>query len=260
MVTLPRTLDGGPAAPGDVVLLDGRPPRAVRVTPRSSELARGASRGGRRVIAANADLLLVVVAAADPAPSPAFIDRYLVAGELGGLRPELIITKLDLPHEETTIGALHTLYADIGYHVEGGSAVAGDLADRVLVRIGTSLAVLAGHSGVGKSTLTTVLTGEERATGAVSGKARTGRHTTTDPRLIALPSGGGVIDTAGVRTFQLPPVAGPALAAGFPEIAAAARGCRFADCLHAGDQGCAVEDSVASSRLESYRALLAENA
>ena len=94
--------------------------------------------------------------------------------------------------------------------------------------------------------------------GAVSGKARTGRHTTTDPRLIPLPAGGAVVDTAGVRTFHLPRMDRARLEAGFPEIARAAEGCRFRGCAHDGDAGCAVEDAVHPDRLESYRRMLAD--
>lgn len=258
-INLPRTLDGGPAAPGDVVEITGELPRGRAVRPRSSVLARGTARGGTRVLAANADLLAVVVAAVDPPPSLPFIDRYLAAGELGGLRPFLVVTKTDLPHDEAGVAAMADLYAAVGYPVEEGSATEGDLVTRLADRIGGAISVLAGHSGVGKSTLTAALTGEERATGAVSVKARTGRHTTTDPRLIPLPAGGGVIDTAGVRAFHPAPTEDRVLADGFPDIAAAARGCRFRTCLHVGDEGCAVDEVVAPSRLASYRALLADN-
>lgn len=258
-VTLPRTLAGGPAAPGDVLEIDGEPPRGRSVLPRTSVLARGVARGGTRVIAANGDLLLVVVAAVDPPPSLPFVDRYLAAGELGGLRPVLVVTKTDLPHDTAARERIETLYAGIGYPIESGSAVSGDLATRLAARVAGAIAVLAGHSGVGKSTLTVALTGRHRETGAVSGKARTGRHTTTDPRLILMPDGGGVIDTAGVRSFHLAPTAERELADGFPDIAAAAADCRFRTCLHAGEDGCAVPAAVAASRLASYRALLSEN-
>lgn len=259
-VNLPRSLPGGPAAPGDVLQIDGEPARARSVLPRSSVLARGVARGGTRVIAANGDLLLVVLAMTDPPPSLPFVDRYLAAGELGGLRPVLVITKTDLPHDARSRERIEALYSGIGYPIETGSATSGDLAARLAARIDGSLAVLAGHSGVGKSTLTIALTGKHRATGAVSAKARTGRHTTTDPRLVPMPGGGGVIDTAGVRAFHLAPTADRDLAAGFPDIAAAAEGCRFRTCLHAGEDGCAVPAAVAASRLASYRSLLSENA
>lgn len=256
VATLPRTLTGGPAAPGDVLEVVGEPALARSVAPRRSVLARGVSRGGTRVIAANADLLLVVASAVDPEPSAAFIDRYLAAGELGGLSSALVITKTDLAHDAGTVRGLIELYRGIGYSVEVGSAIDPALATAILELVGGRLAVLAGHSGVGKSTLTEALTGTTRARGAVSEKARTGRHTTTDPRLIPLAGGGGIIDTAGVRTFHLAPTDDRTLADGFPEIAAAGEGCRFRGCRHAGDAGCAVDGRVSESRLESYRGLI----
>ena len=97
---------------------------------------------------------------------------------------------------------------------------------------------------MGKSTLTRELTGVERAVGAVSRKAGTGRHTTSDPRLIPLPGGGAVVDMAGVRSFHLPRLSREELEAGFPEIAAASPDCRFRGCAHDGDAGCAVPGRV----------------
>ena len=170
----------------------------------------------------------------------------------------LLLTKADVPHDEAEIAELAARYRDIGYPVLLGSAKDPAFVERVRDLIGGRVAVLAGHSGVGKSTLTRGLTGVERAVGAVSGKAGTGRHTTTDPRLIPLPGGGAVVDTAGVRTFHLPRMDRADLEAGFPEIARAAQGCRFRGCAHDGDAGCAVEGAVHPERLESYRRMLAD--
>jgi ribosome biogenesis GTPase len=90
----------------------------------------------------------------------------------------------------------------------------------------------------------------------VSERLRSGRHTTTDPRLIPMPGGGAVVDTAGVRSFWLPPMEPADIAAGFPDIVDAASRCRFQDCRHMGDAGCAVADEVDHERLLSYRALV----
>lgn len=252
-------LEGGPPVAGDRVLVERPPagePVVVRIEPRSSLLRRGLPRGRTRPIAANADLLVVVAAVAEPEPHPRFIDRYLVAGELGGLAGALVLTKRDLPHDSALVGRLVDLYAGIGYPVLAGSARDPTLVADLAGLIGDRLAVLAGHSGVGKSTLTQALTGVARETAAVSGKAGTGRHTTTDPRLVRLPGRGAVIDTAGVRTFHLPSAEPADLARGFPEIATAARGCRFRGCRHDGDAGCAVAEAVSPERLDSYRRLL----
>lgn len=252
---------GGPAVAGDRVALadGGEEPLVVEVAPRRTVLRRGDGPDRRpRAIVANADLVLVVAAVRDPPIRPPLIDRYLVAAEDGGLDAALVLTKADLPHDEAAIAELAGRYREIGYPVLRGSAKDPTLVEDVRALIGGRIAVLAGHSGVGKSTLTRRLTGVERAVGAVSDKARTGRHTTSDPRLIPLPGGGAVVDTAGVRTFHLPRMGRAELEAGFPEIARAAPGCRFRGCAHDGDAGCAVEGAVHPERLASYRRMLAD--
>jgi len=255
-------VDGGPAVAGDRVRL--RPgkrddaPTVIGVEPRTTVLERGQGAGGRpRAIVANADLVVIMAAVADPPLSARLIDRYLVASEVGGLEAAIVITKTDLPHDAAELDALLALYRDIGYPTLTGVAREPSLAEGVRALIRGRIAVLAGHSGVGKSTLTRALTGVERAVGAVSVKAGTGRHTTSDPRVIPMPGGGAVVDTAGVRTFHLPSMDRGRLESGFPEIARAAGGCRFRGCAHDGDAGCAVEGSVSAERLDSYRRMLA---
>ncbi|HMN98455.1 MAG TPA: ribosome small subunit-dependent GTPase A [Miltoncostaeaceae bacterium] len=252
---------GGPAVAGDrVELVDGgEEPLVVGVAPRRTVLRRGDGHDRRpRAVVANADVVLVVAAVRDPPIRPPLIDRYLVAAEDGDMDAALLLTKADLPHEDAAVAELAGRYRGIGYPVLCGSAKDPAFVERVRDLIGGRVAVLAGHSGVGKSTLTRGLTGVERAVGEVSGKARTGRHTTTDPRLIPLIGGGAVVDTAGVRTFHLPRMERADLEAGFPEIARAAHGCRFRGCAHDGDAGCAVEGAVHPERLESYRRMLAD--
>jgi len=254
-----RRLPGGPPVAGDRVELRGSGDGAVvaGIAPRRTLLVRGAGADRRpRSLAANADLLIVAAAAAQPAPRPTLIDRYLVVGELGSLEPALLVTKTDLPHDEPGLRAMLARYEAIGYPAVVGSTRDPGVVARVRDLIGDRTAILAGPSGVGKSTLTRALTGLERAVGAVSRKAGTGRHTTTDPRLIPVPGGGAVIDTAGVRTFHLPRLSRDELEAGFPEIAAAARDCRFRGCAHDGDAGCAVPGRVSDERLDSYRRML----
>ncbi len=254
-------LPGGPAVAGDVVSVERRGDTGLirAVAPRRTLLSRGefSPRNRARPLVANADMLMVVAAAADPPFRPRFIDRYLVAGELGGLVCSLIITKTDLPHDEALIARAAEVYGDVGYDVLQGTT--GDPAFIAAIRaaVGDRTAALAGHSGVGKSSITRALTGVERAVGDVSHRAGQGRHTTSDPRLVPVPGGGAVVDTAGVRTFYLPPMDAADLAEGFPEIARAAAGCRFRGCRHDGDAGCAVPGQVTPGRLDSYRRLLA---
>lgn len=254
-------LPGRPVVAGDNVRLrlgvDDADTVVIAIDPRRTRLERGDGHERRpRMLVANADLLLVTAAIVDPPLRPRLVDRYLVAAEVGGLDAAIVVTKTDLPHDAAELAALSELYRGLGYPVLGGCSRDPAFAEDIRDVIGHRTAVLAGHSGVGKSTLTTALTGVERATGAVSERVGKGRHTTTDPRLIRMPGGGAIVDTAGVRTFHLPRMPQTDLEHGFPEIAAAARGCRFRGCAHDGDAGCAVVERVHPRRLESYRRLL----
>jgi ribosome biogenesis GTPase len=208
------------------------------------------------MMAANADLLIVTASVVDPPLRPRLLDRYLVAAETGGMDGAIVVTKTDLVHDAAGLAGLVARYRRIGYPVLCGSARAPELVEDVRRLIAGRVAVLAGHSGVGKSTLTAALTGVARATGEVSERIGKGRHTTTDPRLIRMPGGGAIVDTAGVRTFHLPRMDRATLEGGFPEIAAAAAGCRFRGCAHDGDAGCAVAEHVDPARLDSYLRLL----
>jgi ribosome biogenesis GTPase len=257
---VPR-VPGGPAVAGDRVTLrdaDGDDPVIVRVEPRRTVLERGDGPEGRpRPIVANADLAVIVAAVTDPPLRPRLIDRYLVAATVGGLDAAIVITKTDLPHDARELDRILAPYRDLGHAVLTGVGKDPAFVEEIRALVGGRTAILAGHSGVGKSTITSALTGVPRAVGAVSSKVRTGRHTTSDPRLIPMPGGGAVVDTAGVRTFHLAAMDRATLESGFPEIARAAEGCRFRGCAHNGDAGCAVEGAVAPERLESYRRILA---
>jgi ribosome biogenesis GTPase / thiamine phosphate phosphatase len=256
---VPPRIAGGPAVAGDrvTVLPSGERLLVGEIAPRATRLERGDGVERRpRAMVANADLLLTVASVVEPPLRPRLIDRYLVTAEAGGLEAALVVTKTDLPHDPAELRRVAERYRDVGYRVLCGVGDDPAFVERIARLIGTRVAVLAGHSGVGKSTLAQALTGVERAIGAVSRKVGKGRHTTTDPRLIKIPGGGAVIDTAGVRTFHLPRMEQGQLERGFPEIAAAARECRFRGCAHDGDAGCAVPGRVSPERLDSYRRML----
>jgi ribosome biogenesis GTPase len=247
---------------GDVVRVSMAADGSARIDAiddRRTTLAR-TDRLGRReqVLVANADVLMVVAAVAEPPLRRGLIDRLLVAAWAGGMEAALCITKADLAGlGEEDPGRVLADYADLGYPGVAVDARDEEGAFEVRGLIGPRLAALAGHSGVGKSTLVGGLTGHGQPTGAVNEVIGRGRHTTTAARLV---HGNGieVIDTPGIRGFALPEIGVRDLADAFPEIADAAAGCRFRTCLHVGESGCAVEGSVSPARLESYRKLLAE--
>jgi len=234
----------------------------VAVEPRRTELARISASGVGEVIVANLDQLVAVLA---PVPEPDFelCDRYLAAAEWAGLDAAVALNKSDLP-AAADAGILAELdtYHRLGYptvrtskRIESGVApLRSLLRDRV--------SVLVGQSGVGKSSLLNLLVpGVEAAVREVSQATEEGRHTTTASSLYHLPEGGDLIDSPGVRDFAPPLPAPRDVASGFREIHAAGVDCRFPDCRHAGEPGCAVERAAAAGhvsprRLASYRALL----
>ncbi len=212
-----------------------------------------------QVLAANAECVLIVASIADPPLRRGLIDRILVAGWRGGMAPLIAITKCDLAERaaEPPVQVLAD-YAQIG--VDG---VAVDVrtaagAEAVRALIAGRTAAVVGHSGVGKSTLVNALTGGGQVTGAVHELSGRGRHTTTTATWLDVPGGGALIDLPGIRSFSLAGIAPDDLRHAFADVAAAAERCRFRDCRHVGEDGCAVEAEVEPARLASYRKLLAE--
>lgn len=233
--------------------------RIVRVVRRTSTLRRTADDTDpvERVVVANADVMVVVVALADPPPRTGLIDRCLVAAFDAGLAPVLCLTKADLASPTEMLDA----YADLGVrclpvrHDEEPGELRALLHERV--------SVLVGHSGVGKSTLVNRLVPDaDRLVGRVNEVTGRGRHTSVSVIALPLPGGGWVVDTPGIRSFGLAHVAPGDLLATFPDLAEGADGCP-AGCPHETEAaGCAldawVRDGHATARrLASFRRLLA---
>jgi ribosome biogenesis GTPase / thiamine phosphate phosphatase len=255
-------------AVGDHVLLErrGEAHRVTTVLPRRSLLARADPHvpQRRRAIAANIDVVVVVVAAEAPPLHPRLIDRYLVAVESSGAEPVLVVNKTDLLDDRRRHEVLARLqpYRSLGVPVLPCSAGTGDGVDAVREELAGQTCVFVGQSGVGKSSLLNAL-GEETAarTGAVRDGDGRGRHTTTSSALYDLPGDIRVIDTPGIRRFSVDGGDGATLAAGFVEFAEFATQCRFRDCTHVHEPGCAVrravdDGAVARSRYVSYVKLL----
>ncbi len=258
----------GPVAPGDgvhVTLLgDGRGViEGVRARRNSFGRKAAGRRPGEQVIAANLDQVVIVVAAADPAFKERGLDRYLAVAEYSGLPPIICLNKVDLVRFEV-ISSKMALYRDIGYQVLYTSARTGQGIDHLGSVLADRISAVVGPSGVGKSSLlNAVEPGLGLATQEVGSTTRKGRHTTTASRLLALSGGGHVLDTPGMREFGFWEIPAEGLAACFREMRPFLGRCRFKDCAHVSEPGCAIREAVdagfiSSRRYEHYVRLMRE--
>lgn len=246
-------------AVGDEVLVsdDGHDGGVVEaVLPRRSALARPDVFHShlRQVIAANVDQLLVVASWREPAVWLELIDRYLIAAQRHNLAPVICLNKVDLAEDAAECRATMQPYADAGYRVIHASAVTGDGVDELREALRGKTTVLAGLSGVGKSSLlNAVEPGLRLATGDVSDHDHLGRHTTTQVSMRRLGIGGSIVDTPGIRQFGLAGLRKRDLQTYYPEMAPLAAECRFADCLHQEEPDCAVRAAVETGSLARGR-------
>ncbi|POY80209.1 ribosome biogenesis GTPase RsgA [Pseudomonas amygdali pv. morsprunorum] len=234
----------------------------VAQLPRTTELRRPDSRGQLKPVAANVDLIVIVFAPM-PEPHANLIDRYLVAAEHAGIRPLLLLNKADLIDEQNApaLNALLAVYRTLGYPVLEVSAHHGDGMQTLQSQL--HISVFVGQSGVGKSSLVDSLLPEtDTRVGPLSEVSGQGTHTTTTARLFHFQRGGDLIDSPGIREFGLGHVSRADVEAGFIEFNDLIGTCRFRDCKHDREPGCALlkglEDGrVQQQRMNSYRSIIA---
>jgi len=232
------------------------------VLPRRGTLRR---LSGKRLhtIVANVDQVIIVGSARQPLPKPHLIDRYIVASLFGGITPVVCMNKIDLDRDGSA-GTILDRFAKLGYKTIRTSAITGEGIDALSGLLRGKESGLAGQSGVGKSSLlNAVQPGLSLRVGSVADQSEKGRHTTTTAELLRLDIGGYVVDTPGIRSFDLSPIPSGELEAYFVEFVDRVCRCKFPDCTHTHEIQCAIKDAVESGdihpdRYESYLSLFQE--
>lgn len=236
--------------------------KIVSVAPRRTLFARTDSRGRTESLAANLSLLAVLFAP-EPLSDPYVADRYLAGAAFAGIKSIVVANKMDLAcARDPEFQALLAEYRQAGYAVIELSARDTSTVIPLRELLRGEVAMLVGQSGVGKSTLTNALVAEcSRPTRTLSDATGEGRHTTVSTALFRIDSGGELIDSPGVRDYAPPLIEDAYIQSGWPEILQLAPQCRFNNCLHLREPGCAVTAAVANGglpprRYESYKRLL----
>lgn len=246
-------------AVGDQVWFRPEPPRngvhegiIERIESRHGVISR-TSKGRRHVLVANVDQLLIVTSAAQPVLKPNLIDRMLVTAEKSQIRPLICINKVDLV-DPADLQPLAGVFGQMGYEILMLSAATGFGLDRLRQRVLGRQSVVAGQSGVGKSSLLNLIEpGLKLRVQTVSEENEKGRHTTSAACLLPLSGGGFIVDTPGIRQFQLWDVIPEEVAGFYRDVRPFVCLCRFPDCTHTHEADCAVKDAVADGRLDARR-------
>ncbi len=225
------------------------------VEPRTSEFVRPDFYDGLKPVAANIDQILIVSALL-PDLTPSIIDRYLVAVEQLHITPLILINKMDLLNDdnEPLVNETIKLYEDIGYKVVTLSAKQEEGIEQIQALLKDHISVFVGQSGVGKSSLVNaILPNVNIETKQVSENSRLGVHTTTASRFYRLENGGAVIDSPGVREFAMWHLSKDEILSGFVEFTEFVGLCKFRDCSHKNDPGCALKQAVKDGRVTETR-------
>ena len=259
-----------PVAVGDIVTIKINPDNTAYITaihPRKNYIIRRASNLSKEshIIAANLDQAFLIITLAQPFTSTTFIDRFLATAEAYRVPAVLVINKVDLltdREDQELLEAVTYLYENIGYKVIHTSAKSGCGIEELRKLLGNKITLLSGNSGVGKSTIINDLIPDLKLkTGDISATHHTGMHTTTFSEMFPLPSGGYIIDTPGVKGFGTIDFQKKEVSHYFPEIFKYSQQCRYNNCTHTHEPGCAVLDAIeqnliSQSRYTSYRSIL----
>jgi ribosome biogenesis GTPase len=261
---VPRQHIGEPVCGDQVVWQPSGPNTGVitAIQPRSTVLSRPTATGQEKPLAANVDLLIIVIAP-QPPPTGFLVDQYLVAAERIGANALILCNKMDLLETPTRTGFLAGLqhYVDTGYPLLPLSLKQTPHLEPLRTHLCGRSAILVGQSGVGKSSLINALLPAHRAEiGAISAATGLGRHTTSAATSYPLETGGRLIDSPGVRSFRLGAIGRGELEHGFPEFRPFLGQCRFSDCHHQHEPDCAIRaasaaGSIAPARLRAFQQL-----
>jgi len=241
---------------GDTSGDEGSLARIVRIRERTTLLRRSADDTDEveRIIVANADQLMIVVAAADPEPRPRLVDRYLVAAYDAGIAPLMVVTKTDLRDPTDFLANFSGLDIPVFRSAQDAHGVENRIVTELAPVLAGHSTVAVGHSGVGKSTLVNALVpGTDRAVGIVNAVTGRGRHTSSSTVSLRVPTGGWIIDTPGVRSFGLGHVNPDNILRSFSDLLAVSQDCPRG-CSHLPDApDCALNEAVADGRLPAER-------
>jgi ribosome biogenesis GTPase len=218
----------------------------------------------RHIVASNLDQAVLFAALREPKTSPGFIDRYLVSCEAFHVPPVIVFNKTDIykKKEWEQLSVLENIYSSIGYSVLSVSLKNEEGLERLSAVLYNKISLLSGQSGTGKSTfINKLFLNEKLRTQEVSSWSGKGMHTTTFAEMFDLPDSGSIIDTPGIREFGLTDITQQELSHYFPEMRALLHDCKFNNCLHVNEPGCAVKQAVEAGKLFperyiSYRNIL----
>jgi ribosome biogenesis GTPase len=260
-----------PVAVGDLVTIEPDPQypetaQITRIEPRRNYIVRKSNKlsSKRQVIASNIDLAIMVASVVAPRTSTGFIDRFLVCCEAFHIPAAIFFNKVDLLTEDGLefLAAITQIYQQAGYTVLHGSAVNPDDVNEVRQFVQGKTVLFSGHSGVGKSTLLNSLYPNSAAkVGSISESHEKGKHTTTFAEMHLQEDGTKIIDTPGIRDFGVVDVPETEIGQYFPEFRKYSLQCKFNDCQHTNEPGCAIKESVengniSDARYYSYRSIL----